>query len=84
MKIIHTPGHSEGSVCFLIEKLCFSGDTIFAAGIGRTDFEGGDENKMRKSILHLKNILEGDVLILPGHGESAKMKDAIVYAEMMI
>ena len=46
INILHTPGHSKGSVCFYLEEqqICFTGDTLFASSIGRTDFEGGDKN----------------------------------------
>jgi len=67
IRAIHTPGHTPGSVCFHINNWLFTGDTIFNEGVGRTDFEGGDENALRKSI---KRILEfpDDTILLPGHG----------------
>jgi len=56
-KIIHTPGHSEGSICILYGDVLFSGDTIFHDGmIGRTDFPGGSEKEMKKSLEKLKQI----------------------------
>lgn len=68
-KILHTPGHTEGSICLLDtkDKILISGDTIFADGVGRTDLPGGNEQEMEKSLERLSS-LEIDK-ILPGHGE---------------
>lgn len=69
-RIIHTPGHSPGSICLLDEKdkVLISGDTIFSDGVGRTDLPGGNEEDLDKSIEKLANL---DVeKILPGHGEA--------------
>lgn len=66
--IIHTPGHSQGSICLLErnKKILLSGDTVFEGGIGRTDLPGGDNSKMIQS---LNKLLECDVHhLLPGHG----------------
>ncbi len=67
-RVIHTPGHTEGSCCLLKDKILISGDTIFAEGIGRMDCPGGSEEAMQKS-LALLEALEYKVL-LPGHGPS--------------
>lgn len=68
LRVIHTPGHTKGSVCFYDEnqKLLFSGDTLFKGACGRTDLQGGSEEKLIESLLNLK-FLDFDVL-LPGHG----------------
>jgi glyoxylase-like metal-dependent hydrolase (beta-lactamase superfamily II) len=68
LKVIHTPGHSRGSICLYDEKnkVLFSGDTVFAQGIGRTDLPGGSEEEMKKSLAKLKG-LKIDKLF-PGHG----------------
>lgn len=68
-KVIHTPGHSKGSICLLDEKnkLMISGDTLFADGVGRTDLPGGDENELEKS-LEVINRMDIEK-ILPGHGD---------------
>ncbi len=66
-KVIHTPGHSPGSICLYNsdKKILFSGDTIFAYGVGRTDIPGGDILELKKSI---KRLTELDVeILLPGH-----------------
>lgn len=70
LKVIHTPGHTEGSICLLAEKLIFTGDTLFAGGIGRTDFEGGSYIDMMLSLEKLK-CLPDDLVVYPGHGGSA-------------
>ena len=69
LKVIHTPGHSPGSICLYDEKnkTLFSGDTVFADGYGRTDLPGGDEAALKESIEKLKT-LKIDRL-LPGHGK---------------
>nr|MDO8081753.1 MBL fold metallo-hydrolase [Candidatus Freyarchaeota archaeon] len=66
-QVIHTPGHSPGAICLYNaeNKVLFSGDTVFAFGIGRTDIPGGDTSKLKKSI---KKLTELDVqVLLPGH-----------------
>ena len=71
-RVLHTPGHSRGSVCYLCGDTMFSGDTIFRCSIGRTDFESSDPIAMAGS-LKLINDLEGDLNIYPGHGESTTL-----------
>lgn len=69
-KVITTPGHTPGSVCFYNEeaKLLLSGDTLFAGSIGRTDLLGGDYDKLIVSIMDKIMGLDADVDFLPGHG----------------
>jgi glyoxylase-like metal-dependent hydrolase (beta-lactamase superfamily II) len=71
-KVIHTPGHTPGSICLLGERLVFTGDTLFAGGIGRTDFPGGSEIDMRLSLQKLMRLPDY-FLIYPGHGPSSIM-----------
>lgn len=66
--VIHTPGHSPGSVSFLGEKLLFSGDTLFSGGVGRTDLPGGSWRDLEKSIRERILVLPEDTVVLPGHG----------------
>lgn len=66
IKVLHTPGHTPGSVVFLIEDAMFSGDTLFAGSIGRTDFPGGNMQQMKQSLKKLAS-LEKDYPIYPGH-----------------
>ncbi len=53
LKVMHTPGHTPGSICLVGEKLVFTGDTLFAGGIGRTDFPEGSMSDMRRSLQKL-------------------------------
>ncbi len=75
LKVIHTPGHTEGSICLYDKdkKILFTGDTIFSDAIGRTDLPGSDEQEMKQSLDLLKTI--SVTTILPGHGKIIK-KDA--------
>lgn len=75
IKVIHTPGHTKGSICLKIEDILFSGDTVFSDGIGRTDFPEGDEEILLKSIKEKIFILPDSTEIYPGHGEKAKLKE---------
>jgi len=65
---IATPGHTPGGMSFLIEKCAFTGDTLFAGSIGRTDFAGGDFNTIITSIKSKLLCLDGDTIVYPGHG----------------
>ncbi|MBR5540200.1 MAG: MBL fold metallo-hydrolase [Clostridia bacterium] len=65
--VLHTPGHTDGSVCYWCGDTLFSGDTLFAGSIGRTDFAGGDFTAMRKSLARLA-ALPDDIRVIPGHG----------------
>ena len=76
IRVIHTPGHSLGSVCYLVDNLLFSGDTIFESGYGRCDLHGGDLRALAASLGKLKT-LDGNLTIYPGHGGAATLSDAI-------
>jgi hydroxyacylglutathione hydrolase len=67
LKVMHTPGHSRGSISLVGEKLVFTGDTLFAGGIGRTDFAGGSDRDMRLSLQKLL-CLPDNYVVYPGHG----------------
>jgi hydroxyacylglutathione hydrolase len=69
IKVIHTPGHSPGGVCFLIAKHLFSGDTLFADSVGRTDLPCGSYQTLKESIISRLFVLDEDITIYPGHGE---------------
>ena len=73
-KIIHTPGHTAGSISILIEDALFSGDTLFRGTQGRTDLPTGDENQMRKSLKKLLELPE-DTIVYPGHGVGTIISD---------
>ena len=67
-KVIHTPGHSSGSVCFLIDNILFSGDTLFCDSVGRTDLPGGSYKEIEKSIKEKIFSLDENIIVYPGHG----------------
>lgn len=70
LKIIHTPGHTEGSICILTDNMLFSGDTLFYHSIGRTDLPGGNFEKLRNSIINRLYVLDDDTVVFTGHGEN--------------
>jgi hydroxyacylglutathione hydrolase len=67
LKVMHTPGHTLGGISLVGEKLVFTGDTLFAGGIGRTDFGGGSDRDMKLSLEKLM-CLPDDYVVFPGHG----------------
>ncbi|NLV75703.1 MAG: MBL fold metallo-hydrolase [Tissierellia bacterium] len=73
-KIIHTPGHTPGGISIKIEDSIFTGDTLFAGSIGRTDFPGGSFEKIIDSIKNKIIIYPDDTKIYPGHGPSSTIK----------
>jgi len=72
MQALHTPGHSKGSVSLYIPSMCvvFTGDLLFASGIGRTDLEGGDTDELYRSIREKIFVLPDSTTVYPGHGAS--------------
>ena len=70
LHVIFTPGHTAGSVCVRLGSLLFTGDTLFAGDIGRTDLFGGDEQQMKASLKKLAQ-LPHDLKIYPGHGPAS-------------
>jgi len=66
IELLHTPGHTPGSQCFLVDDRLVSGDTLFLEGCGRTDFPGSDTAQMFESLQRLAS-LPGDVIVYPGH-----------------
>lgn len=66
-EVLHTPGHTRGSVCYRCGDSLFAGDTLFAGSIGRTDFAGGDFAAMRQSLIRLTKLPD-DIRVVPGHG----------------
>ena len=67
LTFIHTPGHTKGGMCILTPGYVFSGDTLFRASIGRTDFYGGSFTEIAKSIREKLFLLPDSTLVLPGH-----------------
>ncbi len=76
IKLLFTPGHTPGEFSFLIKSIgvCFTGDVLFKDSIGRTDFWGGDYQRLVQSIRNELLLLNDNTLIMPGHGESAKLE----------
>ncbi len=74
--VLHTPGHTRGSVCFFSEKskLVFTGDTIFNVDLGRTDLADGSTAQMQRSMKDIADKWGNDITIYPGHGDPATMK----------
>ena len=66
-RVLHTPGHTPGSVCYKAEDVLFTGDTLFAGSCGRTDFPGGSWEQMLSSLNRLAK-LEENCAVFPGHG----------------
>jgi len=71
IELLHTPGHTPGSQCFLLDGRLVAGDTLFLDGCGRTDFPGGDVDEMFRSLQQLAK-LQGDPTVFPGHWYSAE------------
>lgn len=70
VQVLHTPGHSPGSVCFLTEDGVLSGDTLFSGSIGRTDFPGGSLDDLLRGVETKLMPLADETKVYPGHGES--------------
>ena len=80
IRVIHTPGHTAGSVCYLCGEgdgaFLLTGDTLFAQGVGRTDLYGGDSRQLAASLARLRS-LPPELPIHPGHGPSAILGEAL-------
>ena len=77
IRVIHTPGHTKGGVCYALasERVLFSGDTLFHTDAGRTDFPGGSAKDLYRSIVDGLYTLEGDYTVYPGHEESTTLNE---------
>jgi glyoxylase-like metal-dependent hydrolase (beta-lactamase superfamily II) len=71
IQVIHTPGHSPGGVCFYAPGAVFTGDTLFAGSVGRTDFPGGDHNLLVRGVIQKIFPLGDDIRVYPGHGPNS-------------
>ncbi len=67
--VLHTPGHTKGSVCLAVEGILFSGDTLFRGSVGRTDLPGSDYESLQTSLVRLLELPD-EIRVCPGHGES--------------
>lgn len=78
VRVLHTPGHTQGSVCFLFGLDCFAGDTLFQRGIGRTDLPGGDAQKIVFSIRNVLYTLNPRTVVYPGHGPHTTIEEEML------
>ena len=74
LRVLHTPGHTPGCVCLMVEDNLFTGDTLFRESCGRTDLPGGNGAEIFKSLRRLA-ALEGDFRVLPGHGMESTLEE---------
>ena len=77
-RVMHTPGHTPGSVCLIAEDAMFSGDTLFAGSCGRVDFPGSSAQDMRQSLARLQ-AMEADYRVYPGHCEATTLSREKAY-----
>lgn len=82
IQVMETPGHTPGSVVFMIEDAMFTGDTLFCGSIGRTDFAGGNVRQMGESLRRLAGI-SGDYDVYPGHEELTTLKKEKQYNQYL-
>ncbi|MDR1168599.1 MAG: MBL fold metallo-hydrolase [Heliobacteriaceae bacterium] len=83
IKVIHTPGHTNGGVCYLIEDKLFSGDTLFLESVGRTDLAGGDFDKLENSVKNVLFKLDENITVYPGHGPETTIGHEKLYNEIL-
>lgn len=67
MKVVHTPGHSKDSICLVLDRMVFTGDTLFVGNCGRTDLPGSDPKEMYNSLLNIVSRLDDKLVVYPGH-----------------
>jgi glyoxylase-like metal-dependent hydrolase (beta-lactamase superfamily II) len=75
LRVLHTPGHTEGSICFIFGLDCFAGDTLFQRSIGRTDLPGGNSQKIVISIRSVLYALPPKTAVHPGHGPATTIEE---------
>lgn len=79
LRVVHTPGHTPGGICLVGEKIIFSGDSLFADSIGRTDFPGGSTAALIKSLKEKILSLAGSIIVYPGHGPTTTIDHERTY-----
>jgi glyoxylase-like metal-dependent hydrolase (beta-lactamase superfamily II) len=72
LEMLHTPGHTPGSMCILAENYLFTGDTLFREGVGRTDLGAGDQDWLQQSLKRLMELDDG-IQVYPGHGSATSI-----------
>jgi len=83
IKVIHTPGHTEGCVCYFIDGMLFSGDTLFRESVGRTDLMGGNFETLLNSIKNILFKLDDNTVVYPGHGPETTIKHEKLHNEIL-
>jgi hydroxyacylglutathione hydrolase len=78
LRVLHTPGHTQGSTCFLFGLDCFAGDTLFQRSIGRTDLPGGNSGKIVISIRSVLYALPAKTVVHPGHGPRTTIEEEML------
>ena len=74
VRVLHTPGHTVGGCCFVVDDTIFSGDTLFYGSVGRCDLPGGNYEQILGSLKKLDSLFKGrDMRVLPGHGEETTL-----------
>ena len=79
MKFIHTPGHTKGACCILVDGNLFTGDTLFVGAVGRTDLPGGSMKELIGSLLKLVNTLPPETVVWPGHDYGERPHSTLAY-----
>ncbi|MEO0071241.1 MAG: MBL fold metallo-hydrolase [candidate division WOR-3 bacterium] len=78
LSVVHTPGHTPGSICLIGSGYVFTGDTLFLDSIGRVDLPGGSELQMQNSLARLQRILKRETMLYPGHGPTGSFGRALL------
>ncbi|MDR3256730.1 MAG: MBL fold metallo-hydrolase [Endomicrobium sp.] len=81
--VLHTPGHTKGSICLLFDDFLITGDTLFAGTIGRTDLDGGNYEKILKSLSKIKK-LNPSLIVYPGHGSRTTLANELRHNSYLI
>jgi len=79
LRVIHTPGHTPGSVVLVGKGFVLTGDTLFAGSVGRTDLPGSSWEELRSSLRRIVAEVDHESLVLPGHGPLTRLKDELIY-----
>ncbi|MGM0368795.1 MAG: MBL fold metallo-hydrolase [Bacillota bacterium] len=74
LEVLHTPGHTKGSICLVGDNYLFSGDTLFCNGIGRTDLATGSRKNLNQSLIEIARLKQG-LTVYPGHGSAATLAE---------